>query len=85
MEKVLRPERLDIDPGSLTAIDEFNHWLATFGHYLAALTVSELQVDRLQVLINLVSPKVYKHFLNVETYDQALTVLKNGCSLSTSV
>ena len=79
MEKVLRPERVDIDPGSLTATDEFNHWLASFGYYLAALTVLELQFDRLQVLTNLVSPKVYKHFSNVETYEQALTVLKNVC------
>ena len=77
MEKVLRPERLDIDPGSLTATDEFNHCLATFGHFLVALTVSELQFDRLQVLTNLVSLKAFKHFSNVETYYQALTVLKN--------
>ena len=59
MEKVLRPERLDIDPGSLTVTDEFNHWLAAFGHYLAALTVSELQFHWLRILTNLVSPKVY--------------------------
>ena len=77
MEKVLRPERLDINPKSLTATDKFNHWLTTFGHYLAALTVLELQFDRLQVSTNLVSPKIYKHFLNVKTYVQALTVLKN--------
>ena len=79
MEKVLKPERLDIDPGSLTATDEFNHWLVSFGYYLAALNVSELQFDRLQVLTNLVSPKVYKHFSNVETYKQALTLLNIVC------
>ena len=77
MKKVLRPERLDIDPGSSTATDEFNHWLITFEHYLAALNAAVLQFDRLQVLTNLVSPKVYKHFSNVKIYDQALTVLKN--------
>ena len=31
----------------------------------------------MQVLRNLVSSKVYKHFSNIETYDQVLTVLKN--------
>ena len=73
----MRPERSDINPGSLTATDKFNYWLATFGHYLAALTVLELQFGRLQVLTNLVSPKIYKHFSNVKTYVPALTVLKN--------
>ena len=28
MKKTSRQERLDIDPGSLTATDKFNHWLA---------------------------------------------------------
>jgi len=34
MEKVLKPERLDVDPGSTQATVEFNHWFKTFTHYL---------------------------------------------------
>jgi len=29
MEKVLKPQRLDPDPGLKTAADEFKHWLKT--------------------------------------------------------
>ena len=66
MDKVLRPDRLDVDPGSSTATDEFNYWLTTFRHFLAALTARDLEHDRLQVLINLVSSRVFKHIAGIE-------------------
>jgi len=30
MEKVLKPQRLDAEPGLKTAADDFKHWLKTF-------------------------------------------------------
>ena len=37
MDKVLKPECLDVEPGSAQANAEFNHWFKTFTRYLDAL------------------------------------------------
>ena len=52
MEKVLKPQRLDADPGLKTAADEFKK---TFEDYLDALSAANLEPDKYQVLTNLVS------------------------------
>ena len=36
MDKVLRPERLDVDPVSSNAAQKFNYEIKTFRHYIAA-------------------------------------------------
>ena len=36
MDKVLQPERLDVDPVSSNATQKFNHEIKTFRHYIAA-------------------------------------------------
>jgi len=54
MEKVLKPQHLDADPGLKTAADEFKHWLKTFEDYLDALSAADLEPDKYKVLTNLV-------------------------------
>jgi len=56
MDKILRPERLEVDSGSSTAADDFKHWHKTFTNYIAALETPEREINKLQVLINLLSP-----------------------------
>ena len=75
MHKVLKTERLDVDPGSTHATAEFSHWLKTFTHYLSALKAAGLEHSKLEVLINLESFKVYQHIANIDDYDRALQVL----------
>ena len=77
MDKVLKPERLDVDPSSTYATAEFSHWLKTFTHYLSALEAAGLEHSKLQVLINMVSYKVYQHIANIKNYDQAMQVLQD--------
>ena len=55
MDKVLKPERLDVEPGTVNASAEYKHWYKTFTYYLSALTAAEIQHDKLQVLKNLIS------------------------------
>ena len=69
MDKVLKPERLDVDRSSTYATAEFSLWLKTFTHYLSALEAAGLEHSELQVLINMVSFKVYQHIANIENYD----------------
>ena len=75
MERLLRPERLDCDPNSSTAAQEWKHWLQTFKTFIAALPQDNL--NKLGLLVNFVSPRIYESISECATYDDALSVLKN--------
>ena len=75
MDKVLKTERLDVDPGSTHATAKFSHRLKTFTHYLSALEAAGLEHSKLEVLINMASFKVYQHIANIDDYYSALQVL----------
>ena len=75
MDRVLKPLRLEAEPDSVSAADDFQHWKKTFEGYLEALAAAELGPDKLKVLINLVSPQVYRHIADKETYDAAMVAL----------
>ena len=77
MDKVLKPERLDVEPGTVNASAEYKHWYKTFTYYLSALTAAEIQHDKLQVLTNLISYKVYCHIADINEYDTAIQTLQN--------
>jgi len=49
MEKVLKPQCLDAEPGLKTAADEFKHWLKTFEDCWEALSATELKSDKYKV------------------------------------
>ena len=75
MEKVLRPERLDADPSSAEAAQEWTHWKATFTNFLA--TLPEENLNKRSVLINFVSPKIFSFIAETENYDRAMTILES--------
>ena len=77
MDKVLKPERLDVEPGTVNTSAEYKHWYKTFTYYLSALTAAEIQHDKLQVLTNLISYKVYCHIADINEYDTAIQTLQN--------
>ena len=77
MDKVLKPERLDAEPGTVNASAEYKHWYKTFTYYLSSLTAAEIQYDKLQVLTNLISYKVYCHIAVINEYDTAIQTLQN--------
>ena len=74
MDKVLRPERLEVDPSSPNARTDYKHWLRTFRNYLTA--VPDKNVPGLHVLINFVSATVYSYIEGATTLDGALEMLQ---------
>ena len=74
MERLLRPERLDTDPSSATAAQDWKHWVQTFKNFLAA--ISDNEVDKLGLLTNYVSPKVFESISECTTYDDAVKTLE---------
>ncbi len=85
MDKILRPDRLELDPN--TSVDglhshTFTHWTATFTNFLATL-VDKVTTDeqKYSVLINHVSPDIYLHISSVSTYTEVMVKLLNSIFL----
>ena len=74
MDHFLKPERLDADPNSATATREWTHWFKTFENFLKNLP--EKNLDKLDVLVNFVSPRLYEIISECTTYDDAKQLLQ---------
>ncbi|XP_069778848.1 uncharacterized protein [Narcine bancroftii] len=75
MERLIRPEKLDIDPRSATAFKAFNFWLLNFENFLRLIEVEEDNL-RLTALLSMVSLRVYENIQDATTYTAAIKVLK---------
>ena len=73
MEKLLRPDRFEGGPDTTPA--QWDHWYRTFTNFLDVIH-SEPPPDKLKLLINYVSPKVYAHIADCCTYDEAIKILQ---------
>ena len=75
MDKALRPGRFDCSPNTTVAKKQFAHWFKTFENYLAVLPEEDL--NKLNVLVNFLSPNVFELITECTTYDTAVAILKN--------
>ena len=75
MERLLRPERLDTDPSSSAAVQAWKHWHKTFENFLRMLNQDNL--DKLSLLTNFVSPKIYESISECTTYDEVIRALQS--------
>ena len=73
MDKYLRPERLDADPSSSSAPEEWAHWKRTFINFLESFAEPP---DKLKAITNFVSPRVYRLIEDCITYDGAMAALE---------
>ena len=74
MDKLLRPECLDADPSSGEATRVWLDWKRTFQNFLAVLPPDSL--DRLGLLTNYLSPKVYQYVEDGRDYPAAIETLQ---------
>ena len=74
MDKFLRPGKLDADPSSSTAEKDWLHWIRTFENFVSILPAEGL--NKLQVLTNHVSPRIFEYIEHCESYDDALATIK---------
>ena len=75
LERALRPCRFGACPEDDNATKDFEHWLKTMEGYVDILPQSGL--NKLQVLINFVEPKVYDLISKCANYTEAIALLKN--------
>ena len=76
MEKFLRPERFDAVPNTIGSDKSWLHWKRTFTSFIASVTASNAGINRLEVLINYVSPSIFEFITECENYDTAMNTLE---------
>ena len=74
VERLLKLDRLNTDPNASIASNEWLHWLRTFENFLTVLPQEGL--DKLSVLMNHVSPKIFMYIEECTEYNRAVMVLK---------
>ena len=75
MDKVLRPERFEVDPSATGASKASIHWKRTFENFLSVLPGEGL--DKFGVLTNFVSPAVFEYIEECSSYESAIESLQN--------
>jgi hypothetical protein len=76
MDKFLKPHRLDIEPDQPNADREWIHWYRTFTNFVTSLSEDHTP-DKLSVLTNYVSSRVYEIIVECTSYDEAIQVLQS--------
>lgn len=74
MDRLLRPAKLDTDPSSSTVGKDWLHWIRTFENFVSVLPTEGL--NKLQVLTNYVSPRIFEYIERCERYEDAIATLK---------
>ena len=81
MERILKPDRLDLDPSvseTGSANKSYNHWKATFTNFLSILgTAADNEQKKFLILTNYVSPDIYNLISSQTDYASAVAVLDN--------
>lgn len=77
MDKLLKPGKLNIDPNTNNAQEEWIHWYRTFGNFIDSLTPAPNDRMKLNFLVNFVGPNVYGFISECKKYQEAIEILKN--------
>jgi len=75
MEKLLKPNQLDIDPDSPTAAKQWTHWLKQFENFIEVSRVEDDNI--LKVLQNCISYCAYEFINDCSTYTEAIQILND--------
>ena len=73
MEKLLQPERFNVDSNAPNSAKAWTHWYKTFDNFMESLT----DPNKLKLLTNFISPDIYAYIMGCTTFEQAINILKN--------
>lgn len=80
MERLLKPRIFETDHNDPKAAKQWKYFFKTFENFLTKVEHNEdddEDANKLQLLVNHVSPDVFTYIEDCETYDAAIEVLKN--------
>ena len=76
MDRFLKPEKLDANPNDPNGKLEWIHWIKTFNNFLSWIEMTTEQTvsesDKLGLLINYVSPKIFHYIESCTDYTSVL-------------
>ena len=75
MNRLLKPDRLDLDPNSPTAAKEWKHWFRTFDNFIIECG-TEPAPDKFRAIINLISHNVFDYVEDCTDYDSVVVTLE---------
>ena len=74
MDRLLRPDRFDVEPSDPGATKKWLHWLRTFQNFISSLTDAQ-QLNKLNLLINYISPNVFEFVSDSTNFEDAIQTL----------
>ena len=75
MNRLLKPDLLDLDPNSPTAAKEWKHWFRTFDNFIIECG-TEPAPDKFRTIINLISHNVFDYVEDCADYDSVVVTLE---------
>ena len=75
--KCLQPEKLSIDPNTVSAEDDWKFWFKTITNFIEAMPTDDNAFDKLKVLTAYLTAPVYKLISEKTAYDDAIAALRN--------
>ena len=72
MDKVVKPDRLSLDPDSPQASKQWKHWIKNYFEALADIRGQGPAANKLRILISLVDFKVFDFIEDCDTYEDAI-------------
>jgi hypothetical protein len=76
MDRLLCPNILDLTPETNNSQTIWNHWENRFKNFISS-TTAKTEEEKFHLLINYVSPTIYEYVYQCNSYNEAMTVLKN--------
>ena len=75
MNRLLKPDRLDLDPNSPTAAKEWKHWFRTFDNFIIECG-TEPAPDKFRTITNLISHNVFDYVEDCTDFDSVVVTLE---------
>ena len=75
MDKLLCPERFDAVPNTSGADRAWIHWKRTFNGFITSIDTTAQTVNKLDILVNYVSPDVFEYITECNDFESAMVVL----------
>ena len=75
MNRLLKPDRLDLDQNSPTAAKEWKQWFRTFDNFIIECG-TEPSPDKFRTIINVISHNVFDHIEDYTDYDSVVVILE---------
>ena len=76
MNRLMKPERLDLDPSAHNAAKEWRHWRRTFGNFIIECDIDPVS-NKHRIITNLISANVYEHVEGCTDFQSVIDTLDN--------